>query len=104
MGRGDFRVRMEGPVSIVEIRGVVDRVVAADLMEFAAAAARACGAVEIDLGQVDSITPDAAELLLFREAPWHAFPERITLRTGGQPGRRAVLRAYARRRARSQTA
>jgi hypothetical protein len=104
MGSTEFHVRMEGPVSIVEVRGVVDRTVAADLMEFAAAAAQACGSVEIELGLVDSITPDAAELLLFREAPWHAFPERITLRAGGQPGRKAVLRAYARRRARTQSA
>jgi hypothetical protein len=58
--------------------------------------------VQIELGQVESMTPEAASLLLFRRAPWNAFPERITLRADGKPGRQAVLRAYARRRARSQ--
>jgi hypothetical protein len=98
----EFRVRMDGPVSIVDVRGVLDERAAADLLEFAAAAAGACRQVEIQLGHVDSMTPEAASLLLFREAPWNAFPERITLRTDGKPGRQAVLRAYARRRARSQ--
>jgi hypothetical protein len=98
----EFRVYMDGPVSIVEVRGVLDEAVATDLLEFASAAAGACQAVQIELGQIDSMTPEAASLLLFRRAPWHAYPERITLRADGQPGRQAVLRAYARRRARSQ--
>ncbi len=104
MARSEFRVRMEGPVSIVEVRGQLDEAAAENLLEFAAAAASACLAVQIDLDKIDSMTPEAAALLLFREAPWHAFPERISLRANGKPGRQAVLRAYARRRARSQTA
>ena len=104
MARSEFRVRMEGPVSIVEVRGELDAAAAQNLLEFTAAAASACRAVQIDLDKIDSMTPEAAALLLFRQAPWHAFPERISLRANGQPGRQAVLRAYARRRARSQTA
>jgi hypothetical protein len=94
---------MDGPVSIVVVRGLLDEAAANDLLEFASAAAGACPAVQIELGQIDSMTPEAASLLLFQRAPWHAYPERITLRADGQPGRQAVLRAYARRRARSQT-
>lgn len=104
MSTHEFRVRMEGDaVSIVEVRGVLDEEAAGNLLEFAVAAASACRAVQIELGRVDSMTPEAAALLLFRRAPWHAFPDRITLRADGRPGRQAVLRAYARRRARSQT-
>ncbi|MEW6475780.1 MAG: hypothetical protein AB1679_26285 [Actinomycetota bacterium] len=102
MSTHEFRVRMDGAVSIVEVRGELDEEAATNLLEFAAAAASACRAVQIDLGHVDSMTPEAAALLLFRGAPWRAFPERITLRADGKPGRQAVLRAYARRRARSQ--
>ena len=103
MSSHEFRVRMEdGVVSIVEVRGVLDEEAAADLLEFAAVAASACRAVQIELGRVDSMTPEAAALLLFRRAPWHDFPDKITLRADGRPGRQAVLRAYARRRARSQ--
>jgi len=102
--RGRFRVRMEGPVSIVEVWGALDEAAAASLLEFAAAAASASQAVQIELGDVESMSPEAAAMLLFRGAPWHAFPEKITLRANGNPGRQAVLRAYARRRARSQTA
>ncbi len=104
MGKSEFRVRMEGSVSIVEVRGPLDETTAANLLEFAAAAATACPGVQIDLDRVDSITQEAAALLLFRGAPWRALSERITLRANGQPGRQAVLRAYARRRARTQTA
>ena len=95
---------MDGLVSVVEVRGLLDEAAAENLLEFAAAAASACQAVQIDLDEIDSITPEAAALLLFRGAPWHAFPEKISLRANGKPGRQAVLRAYARRRARSQTA
>ncbi len=102
MSTHEFRVRIEGAVSIVEVRGLLDEEAALNLLEFAAAAATACQAVQIELGQIDSMTPEAASLLLFRRAPWHAFPEKITLRADGKPGRQAVLRAYARRRARSQ--
>ena len=104
MEKGEFRVRMSGPVSIVEVRGPLDEEAAANLLEFAAAAATACPAVQIDLDGVESMTQEAAALLLFGGAPRRALSERITLRASGQPGRQAVLSAYARRRARSQTA
>ncbi|MCA1844883.1 MAG: hypothetical protein LC792_17160 [Actinobacteria bacterium] len=104
MARSEFRVRMDGPVSIVDVRGPLDEATAEHLLEFAAAAASACRAVQIDLGNIESMTPEAAALLLFRRAPWRVLPEKITLRANGKPGRQAVLRAYARRRARSQTA
>jgi hypothetical protein len=103
MAKSEFRVRMDGPVSIVEVRGALDEAAAANLLEFAAAAASACRAVHIELDHIDSMTPEAAALLLFREAPWRAFPERVSLRANGGPGRQAVLRAYSRRRARSWT-
>ena len=102
MSTYELRVRMDGPVPIVEVRGVLDEEAANNLLEFAAVAARACRAMQIELGQVDSMTPEAASLLLFRREPWHGFPGKITLRADGKPGRQAVLRAYARRRARSQ--
>ena len=104
MARGEFRVRMNGAVPIVEVRGLLDEEAAAHLLELASAAATACPAVEIELDGVESMTQEAAALLLFRDAPWRAQPEKITLRAGGRPGRQAVLRAYARRRARIQTA
>ena len=97
-------MRMNGPVSIVEVHGPLDEEAATNLLEFATAAATACPAVQIDLDGVDSMSQEAAALLLFRDAPWRALSERITLRASGRPGRQAVLRAYARRRARSQTA
>ncbi len=102
MDKSEFRVRMSGAVSIVEVRGPLDEAAAANLLEFAAAAATACPAVQIDLDGVESMTQEAAAILLFRGAPWRALSEKITLRANGHPGRQAVLRAYARRRARSQ--
>lgn len=103
IGRSEFRVRMSGPVSIVEVRGPLDEAAATSLLEFAAAAATACAAVQIDLDRVESMTPEAAALLLFRDAPGRAASERISLRAGGRPGRQLILRAYAGRRAGSQT-
>jgi hypothetical protein len=100
MGRTEFRVRMEGAVSVVEVRGPLDESAATNLLEFVATAARACSAVHVDLGGIESMTPEAAALLLFRDAPWHSPGARISLRTNGRPGREAVLQAYARRRAR----
>ena len=97
-------MRMNGPVSIVEVHGPLDEEAATNLLEFAAAAATACPAVQIDLDSVEWMSQEAAALLLFRDAPWRALSERITLRASGRPGRQAVLGAYALRRARSQTA
>lgn len=104
MGKSEFRVRMDGPVSIVEVHGSLDEEGAEHLLEFAAAAATACRSVQIELDGIESMTQEAAALLLFRDAPWQAQPEKVTLRASGRPGRQAVLRAYARRRARTQTA
>jgi hypothetical protein len=104
MAKSEFRVRMDGPVSIVEVRGALDEKAAEHLLELAATAATACQAVQIELDGVESMTEEAAALLLFRETPWRAYPERITLRASGRPARQAVLRAYARRRVRTYTA
>jgi hypothetical protein len=105
VARSEFRVRMNGPVSIVEVRGPLDEEAATHLLEFAAAAATACPSVEIELDGVESMTQEAAAVLRFRDAPGRAEPENSTLRSsGGRPGRQAVLHAYARWRARNQTA
>jgi len=104
MAKSEFRVRMDGPISIVEVHGVLNQAAAADLLEFAAAAAGACRAVQIELAHVESMTPEAAELLLFPRAPGHALPDGASLQANGKPGRQAVLCAYSRRRSRSQTA
>lgn len=101
MGKSEFRVRMSGSVSIVEVRGPLDEAAATNLLEFAAAAATACPAVQIDLDGVESMTPEAASLLLFRGVPGKERSERISLRASGGPGRQAVMGAYARRRAAS---
>ncbi len=98
MAKSEFRVRMEGLVSIVEVRGPVDTATAASLIEFVLAAAKACRAVHVDLDNIESMTQEAAALLLFHEAPWQPMGENVTLRTNGRPGREAVLHAYARRR------
>ncbi len=72
MGRVEFRVRMEGSVSVLEVWGALDE----------------AGALR-----------EAAALLLFRQRPWRALADRVTLRAEGRPGRQAVLRAYAKGRA-----
>ena len=98
MPKSEFRVRMEGSVSVVEVWGPLDHAAAVNLLEFAAAAATACHAVQIDLDAVESMTPEAAALLLFRGAPWGGVAEKITLRSNGGASRQAVLQAYARGR------
>jgi hypothetical protein len=104
VAKSEFRVRMDGPISIVEVLGSLDEEAAAHLLELAAAAASTCRSVQIQLDGVESMTQEAAALLLFPESPCKGHPEKITLRAGGRPGRQAVLRAYARRRAWTQTA
>ena len=69
----------------------------AHLLETAAAAAKVSRAVQIDLADVESISQEAAALLLFRGAPGQALSDNIVLRANGQPGRQAVLSAFARR-------
>ncbi len=98
MGRVQFRVRMEGSVSILEVWGPLDEAAALNLLHFTAAAANDGHAVRIDLDAVESMTPEAAALLLFRRPAWRAL-DRVTLRAEGRTGRQAVLRAYAGRRA-----
>ena len=102
--KSEFRVRMDGPVLIVEVLGPLDKEAAAHLLEFVAAAPTTCRSVQIELDGVVSMTQEAAALLFFRGAPWLAHPERISLRASGRPVRQAVLHAYAHRRARTQTA
>ena len=91
----------EGDMTVLRVRGHVEAEAARQLLELAASIAAGCRAVQIDLDGVDSLSEDAAALLLFRQAPWHQLPDGITLRTSGSPSRQAVLRAYARRRTRA---
>jgi hypothetical protein len=79
--------------------GPLDEAGALSLLDFTAAAANDGHAVRIDLDAVESMTPEAAALLLFRRTQWRALADSVTLRAEGQPGRQAVLRAYAGRRA-----
>jgi ABC-type transporter Mla MlaB component len=99
VGSVQFRVRMEGCVSIVEVLGPLDEAAALNLLSFTTAAANDGQAVRIDLDAVESMTPEAAALLLFRRSRFRALTDRVTLRANGRPGRQAVLRAYAGRRA-----
>ena len=103
MAKSKFRVRMNGPVSIVEVCGPLDEGAAAHLLELAAAAATACQSVQIDLDGIESMTQEAAAVLLFRDEPWRAQPEKVSLRARGRSGRQAVLRAVATRRPGSMT-
>jgi hypothetical protein len=87
MAWAEFRIRMVGPVAIVDVRGLVDETAAETMLEFAAAAATACRAVRIDLDCVDSMTPEAAALLMLPRVSWRASAENVTLRASGRPGR-----------------
>lgn len=89
-------------MAVLVVRGDVDLEAARSLLDLAAAAAGERRSVQIDLDGVESLSEEAASLLLFREAPWQELPAGISLRTSRPPARQAVLRAYARRRARSQ--
>lgn len=82
----------------MEVRGVLDRPTAASLIELVVAAAGTCRAVEVDLDGVESMTQEAAALLLFHARPWRSVSEKVTFRANGRPGREAVLDAYALRR------
>lgn len=97
-----FTIRVEGSVSVVTVSGHLDDDTARHLLETVAAAAKVSRAVQIDLGEVQSISPEGAALLLFGSAPGKPLPDNIVLRANGQPGRRAVLQAFAGQRARSQ--
>lgn len=89
-----------GDVVVVSAKGNLDADGARRLLDLAASAAMGCRSVQIDLDGIDALSEEAAALLLFREAHSGQVPGEITLRTSGRSGRQAVLRAYARRRAR----
>ena len=95
----DFTLKVAGDVSVVAVRGQLDSAAALHLLETAAAAARVCRTVRIDLHDVESMTPDAAALLLFRRPTGEALPPNIVLQANGQPGRQTILDAFARYRA-----
>lgn len=98
----ELQARIEGDMIVLTVRGDVDLESARSLLDLAAAAAGERRSVQIDLDGVDSLSEAAAALLLFRQAPWRELPAGISLRTSRPPGRQAMLRAYARRRDRSQ--
>lgn len=105
MARSEFRIRMVGPVAVVDVRGPVDKTAAETVLEFAAAATTACRAVHIDLDNIDSMTPEAAARLIpLRASRRTSSGEKITLRASGQPGRQAVLWAETQWGARARTA
>jgi anti-anti-sigma regulatory factor len=93
----DVNVLVEGEVMVLRVRGQVDAECARRLLDVATTTAAGCRRVRIDLDGIDSLSEDAATLLLFRQAPWRQLPWMITLRAAGRPSRQAVLRAYARR-------
>jgi anti-anti-sigma regulatory factor len=97
----DLKVLTEGDLLVLRVQGQVDVEAARQLLDLAASVAANCRRVQIDLDRIESLSEEAAALLLFRQAPWHQLPETITLRTAGRPSRQAVLRAYARRRTRT---
>ena len=93
----DVDVHVEGEVIVLGVRGHVDVDCAYLLLEVATMTAAGCRRVRIDLDLIDSLSEDAATLLLFRQARWPQLPGTVTLRAGGRPSRQAVLGAYARR-------
>lgn len=97
----DLQTWNDGDAIILGVRGRVDVEAVHHLLDLAASVAASCRSVQIDLDGVDSLTEDAAALLLFRQAPWHQLPAGISLRTSRPPSRQAVLLAYARQRARN---
>jgi len=99
MGKVQFRMRMEGSVSVLEVSGPLDEAAALSLLDFTSAAAGDGHTVRIDLDSVESMTPEAAALLLFRRSQRKALADRVTVRAKDGLGRQAVLRAYAERRA-----
>jgi hypothetical protein len=90
---------MEGPVSVLEVWGPLDEAAADSLLDFTSAAAAHGHPVRIDLDSVESMTPEAAALLLFRRPQREGLADGVTVRAKDGLGRRAVLRAYAERRA-----
>ena len=98
--RATFAMRSEPGIVVIEAYGDVDAEQARQLLEMALSVVAADHAVAIDLERVDSLTVEAAAVLLFRGDATELPVESITLRTGGRLAREAVLQAYARRRVR----
>lgn len=96
-----IHVRVDAGCLTIEVSGDVDLERARQVVEVAGAAAAGRRSVAIDLQGVGSISEEAAAALLFGTSLHRNGVSEITLRTGGQPSRQAVLRAYARRRARN---
>ena len=94
----DFTLKVAGDVAVLAVRGDLNAEAAVHLLETATAVAGACRVVRIDLHGVESMTHEAAAVLLFR-APGDLLPPNIVLQANGQPGRQTVLRAFARHRA-----
>ena len=97
---GGLNVRTEAGTVILEVVGDVDVERARRIIEVAELAAETGRAVAIDLDEMGSLNEEAAAALLFATGVGRKQASGITLRTSGRPGRQAVLRAYARRRAR----
>lgn len=93
---------MCGPVSVVQVHGPLDEAAAASILEFAAAAAGSCQAVQVDIDEAESLSTEATALLLFPDEKRTRPGPKIVLRAASGAGQRAVLRAYARRRGRPQ--
>ncbi len=94
----EFRVRVVGDVIVFDVCGHVDAEAARHLVEIAVLAVGRWRKVEIDLDHADSISDDAAAVLLFSGDVSGPLPEGISLRTCGHRSRQAVIEAYARHR------
>ena len=90
----EFTLKVAGDVAVLGVRGDLDSGAAVHLIETATAAAGVCRVVRIDLHCVESMTQEAAAVLLFR-GPGDSLPPNIVLQANGQPGRQAVLQAFA---------
>lgn len=95
----DFTLKVAGDVSVVAVRGDLDSDAAVHLLETATSVAGVCRVVRIDLHGVESMTDEAAAVLLFRRGSGELLPPNIVLQANGQPGRQTVLQAFARHRA-----
>lgn len=87
---------------VIDVRGDVDLAGARAILDLAESVTGA-QRVAINLDGIDSLAEDAAALLVFRHVPGRAGSGDIVLLARGERGRDAVLRAYAGRRARSES-
>lgn len=93
-----FRLRNEPGLVVIEVSGDIGADEAGQLRDLALLAVADNNAVVIDLGGVESLSVEAAGLLLFPVKQSGVPSEAITVRTGSPPARNAVLQAYARHR------